>query len=132
MRTFIDLLSNCFLTAFNTCVLTTPIHTASSFKHNIKSQAFPTQHSLKIPVNEMNNYQSASLENITIDPLDSEEAISDLTFMLSLVDSPQMLAILTSTEGFTRQRLNLAASRLPLSQRQKIREWAMENRRSTA
>ncbi len=66
------------------------------------------------------------------DPWDGEEVIADLTFMLSIVDSPEVLRILTSTEGFTRERLNLAARRLPLSQQRKLREWAIENRSSTA
>ena len=52
--------------------------------------------------------------------------------MLSIVDEPNTLRILTSTEGFTRERLNRAASRLPLSQIQKLREWAIENRHRTS
>ncbi len=83
---------------------------------------------------QQNNHQPLAnfsneldLTNQIQESLDGEEAISDLTLMLSMVDSPQMLRILTSTEGFTRQRLNRAASRLPLSKWRQIRGWAIEN-----
>ena len=66
------------------------------------------------------------------DSLDGEEAIVDLADMLSRVDSPQMLQALASIEGFTSERLNRAARRLPLSQVQKIRKWAIENQHRTS
>ncbi len=59
-------------------------------------------------------------------PLDSEEAISDLISALLLVENAEDLAELTSIKVYTRARLNRAARQLPLEQQQRLRKWALE------
>ncbi len=115
-------------------VLPGQTHTGQTLEPPLEPPNGPSQKCPETEADDLSNEPSNESVHTTSDSLDSEEAIEDLTFMLSMVDSPQMLRILTSTEGFTRQRLNRAASRLPLSKWREIREWAYANQqlRSTA
>ena len=106
--------------------------TVQALETSLLLSNLPSQNSLSFKTDDLSNELSNKSVHITSDSLDSEEAITDLADMLSMIDSPEALLILTSVEGFTRQRLNLAVARLSLTQRQKIKEWVIENRRSTA
>lgn len=57
---------------------------------------------------------------------DSPEEIKILSEFLALCDGPENLADIKALEPCTRERLNRAAKLLPIAQRKKLREWAIE------
>ncbi len=63
------------------------------------------------------------------DPMDTEEAIADLAWMLNTLEDAEGLLELTSLKGFTSIRLNLAARRLSPERQELLRQWATANQK---
>ena len=57
---------------------------------------------------------------------DDPEEIQILADFLALCDGPENLADIKALESATRDRLNRAAKLLPIAQRRKLKEWAIE------
>ena len=62
----------------------------------------------------------------SINPLDTEESITDLAEMLAMLENAEQLAELLTVPEFTRTRLNRATRRLPIAQQKLLRQWAIE------
>ena len=60
---------------------------------------------------------------------DTPSAIADIAETLSRVEDAEELAIVAEFPNYTSQRLNRACRLLFVTQQQKIRDWAIENRR---
>lgn len=60
------------------------------------------------------------------DPMESEEAIADLSQMLELCDSKECLAELRSTTGYTPSVLNKACKQLSPEKHGQIKQWVIE------
>ncbi len=112
-------------------------------KPELESVAFDPQIYINNSINCNHHSSDQSLDNLPTEinntnsiqePMDSEEAIADLAWMLERIEDAEGLAELTSLEEFTPTRLNRAARRLLPIQQQGLRQWAIQNqqRRSTA
>ena len=112
-------------------------------KPELESVAFDPQIDINNSTNCNHHSNHQSLDNLPPEinntnsiqePMDSEEAIADLAWMLERIEDAEGLAELTRYEGFTPTQLNRAARRLLPIQRQRLRQWAIQNqqRKSTA
>ena len=88
------------------------------------------QNSTTTPDNfiEQNNTEHP-LDNDEVEVFDSNEAIADLANMLTHLECAEGLWELQKVTVFTSDRLNRATRLLPTQWQQKIRDWAIENRR---
>lgn len=89
-----------------------------------------TQNSTTTPCNSLSRNATELHLNIQeVEVFDTPSAIADLANMLTCLECAEGLQELQKVKVFTPDRLNRATRLLPTQWQQKIRDWAIENRR---